>query len=151
MAAQYRGLILSADGTPYSNAYREGEEWRRKLTDFLTAMAEWHESTGATEAEFYREKAGLFMDAIALAANGPDRAAVVRGLLDFVDRNGFQAKNRLEWFLPANVLVGRMELDPLGLGKLSAETLNSRDPVIALYLALERVAPRGPERVTPIL
>jgi hypothetical protein len=57
----------------------------------------------------------------------------------------------MEWFLPVNALVGRVGLDPLGLGKFAAELRKASDPVIALYANLEAVAPRPPDRVLALL
>jgi hypothetical protein len=151
IAAQYRGLILGPGGSPYPNSYRETGEWRARLREFLSAMADWRESSGATAAEYYREKCGFFTEALNLVPNGPDREPVVRALLDFVRQNRFQAENPPEWFLPVNALLGHMALDPAGLGRLAPALRNSGDPVIALYAALETVAPRGPERLMPLL
>jgi hypothetical protein len=42
-------------------------------------------------------------------------------------------------------------LDPLGLGKLTEALRKTRDPVIALYVELERVAPRTPDQILPLM
>jgi hypothetical protein len=58
--------------------------------------------------------------------------------------------DRAQWFLPVNALIGRAGLDP-GNTKL-AELLRAQDdPVIALYVLLEPLAPRGPDKVLPLL
>jgi hypothetical protein len=59
-------------------------------------------------------------------------------------------ESRIEWFLPTNVLLGRVLLDPLGLGKFSEELRGSGDAVISLYAELDRVAPRTPDKVVPL-
>jgi len=76
---------------------------------------------------------------------------VLRALLDFTGRNTLQIKNRVEWFLPVNGLIGRAGLDPAGLGGLIESLRKSDDPVIALFANLEAVAPRTPDRVLPLL
>ena len=57
----------------------------------------------------------------------------------------------MEWFLPVNALMGRVGLDPAGLGKFAGELRQSSDPVIALYASLEAVAPRPPDRILALL
>jgi hypothetical protein len=86
-----------------------------------------------------------------VVAPGPERERVLRALLDYVKQNQFQAENRMEWFLPVNTLIGRASLDPLGLGRLMDELRRVNDPVIALYANLEAAAPRGAERILPLL
>ena len=76
--------------------------------------------------------------------NGPDRAAILRGFLDFLQRNSFQRESRLEWFLPVNSMVARVSLDPAGMGDLLRDLSNSPDPIISLYAALEQLVPRSP-------
>ena len=86
-----------------------------------------------------------------LVFNGPDRDVVGRAMLDFLKQNRFQRENRLEWFLPVSALIGRVALDPVGMGRVAEELLKVDDPTIALYANLERVAPRTPDRILPLL
>jgi hypothetical protein len=57
----------------------------------------------------------------------------------------------MEWFLPVNGLIGRLALDPLGMGRLAEELRKVDDPIVALYANLEAVAPRPPDRILPLL
>jgi hypothetical protein len=76
---------------------------------------------------------------------------VVRAMLDYLKQNPLQRENRMEWFLPVNALIGRVALDPLGMGRMAEELRQADDPMIALYAKLEMLAPRTPDRILPLL
>ena len=123
----------------------------RNLSRKGLSAAKLKEDAAGGAAEVYREKSGVYSDLLAIAPPGRMQELVVQATLDFVRRGEFQARNRMEWFLPANVLIGRMELEPLGIGKLLPRLRAVDDAVISLYLDLETVAPRGPGSVMPLL
>lgn len=151
---QYRGLVFNSNNVPYLPAEKTTPEWRNKLRDFLAAMAAWKPGAGAgrpTAASHYRDKCGFYADLAGVVTAGADRELVLRALLDYVKQNRLQAENRMEWFLPANALIGRVRLDPLVLGPMMDELRRTNDPVIALYADLEAAAPRPPDRILPLL
>ena len=53
--------------------------------------------------------------------------------------------------MPVSALIGRVALDPAGAGRVAEELRQADDPTIALYANLERVAPRTPDRILPLL
>lgn len=148
---QYRGLIFNSSGSPYLPAEKDTPEWRNKLQDFLGIMTAWKDVSGVKAAAHFRDKCGIYSDLSSVVSPGLERERVLRALLDYVKQNRFQAENRIEWFLPVNTLIGRASLDPLGLGRLMDELRRVNDPVIALYANLESAAPRGPDRILPLL
>lgn len=148
---QFRGLVLGPSGSPYTPAEREKPEWQARLQAVLAALSDWKLSDGTTPAEYYREKCAAYGELVSLALNGPIREPILHAILDFVNGNRFQEANRMEWFLPVNALIGRVGLDPLGLGKFAGELRKASDPVVALYANLEAVAPRTPDRILPLL
>jgi hypothetical protein len=147
---QYRGLIMREPGVAYASEERQKPEWLTRLRDFLSAMAEWKEDTGATAAEHFRYKVMVYSEVLAVAPAGPGRDAVLQATHDYLRATRLEVENRLEWFLPVNVLLGRVLLDPLGLGKLADQLRNSGDALISLYAELDRIAPRTPDRVVPL-
>jgi len=151
IAQQYRKLMFQENGLAYSPADRKGAEWQNQLRDFLNAMASWHENSDTTAAQFYRNKSGIYADLLNLVPTPEDQETVLRALLAFTQRNKFQTESRIQWFLPVNAILGRAALDPHGLGKLMDDFRRAGDPIIALYAQLETVAPRGPERIMPLL
>jgi hypothetical protein len=152
IAQQYRGLILQPNGLAWAPSDRRSGEWQAKLQDFLTAMAAWKEnSSSAPAAQYFRNKCGVYSQLLGVVPTPEDQDKVIREMLDFVQRSKFQTESRIQWFLPVNALLGRAALDSTGLGKLMPQFRESRDPVIAFYAQLESVAPRGPERVMPLL
>ncbi|MBZ5625038.1 MAG: hypothetical protein LAQ69_41000 [Acidobacteriia bacterium] len=151
LADPYRGLVFGPNGLPYRPAEREKPEWQARFQAVLSTLSNWKESSGATPAEYFREKCAAYGDLLGLAPNGPSREAALHAVLDFVNSNPFQTANRMEWFLPVNALIGRVGLDPLGLGKFADALRKASDPVIAMYASLEAVAPRTPDRILPLL
>jgi hypothetical protein len=144
---QYRLLVTKETGEVVQSQDREQSQWQAKVRDFLAAIAAWTESTGATPAEHFREKIGFFSDVLAIVPSGTTREFVLRSLVDFLSQSRPQAENRLEWLLAVNQLVGRVQLDPLGLGRTASDLRGARDPVIALAMALEAIAPRPANEV----
>jgi hypothetical protein len=152
--AQYRGLVFGENGLPYPSDQRSAPAWRGKVPDFLAALSRWKESApGAlpTAAEHFHVKSAAYGDLLNLVPNGPERELVVRAMLDYLKQNPFQRENRMEWFLPVNALIGRVALDPLGMGRMAEELRKADDPTIALFANLEMLAPRTPDRILPLL
>ena len=151
ISEQYRVLVFDAGGRPLRGDEKNTPEWRAMLQQFLTAMASWTASTDASETEFFREKSEFYNALIAALPNGPTRQDVLRSWLDFLQKEHNPSLQRIEWLLPVNTLIGRVSLDPLGVGKIADELRQVKDPVIALYVELERLAPRTPDRIMSLL
>jgi hypothetical protein len=150
IGTEYRNLIMKDAGIALRSDERTTPEWQTRLQQMLTSMADWKQDTGATEAEHFRFKVTVFSDLLAVTPPGPSRDTVLRALHDYLRSSRLEVENRLEWFLPVNVLLGKVSLDPLGLGKLGEELRASGDAVIAMYAELDRVASRSPERIVPL-
>lgn len=145
---QYRALLLKPDGSLYQPSERDAE-WQAKLRDFLGSLAEWRESSGISAGQQFREKNGIFSNLLSFVPDGPMQALVVRAELDFLSESRFEAPSRVEWFFPVNQLIVRLGSRPQQ--QVLDELKRSNDPVIALYQALETIAPRPPEDTTPLL
>jgi hypothetical protein len=151
IAGQFRALVFNSVGVTLQQSEKDTPEWRARLQTFLQAVAEWKPGAEVTAEAHFREKCGLYNDLFAAVPTAADREMLLRALLDFIGRNTFQMKNRVEWFLPVNGLIGRAGLDPVGLGRIMDLLRKSDDPVIALFANLEAAAPRTPDRVLPLL
>ena len=154
MAAQYRGLVFGENGSPYSVDQKNSPAWRGKVRDFLAALSKGQESASGPHpnaAEHFREKTTAYGELLNLVPSSPERELVVRAMLDYLKQNPLQRENRMEWFLPVNALIGRVALDPLGMGRMAEELRQADDPMIALYAKLEMLAPRTPDRILPLL
>jgi hypothetical protein len=148
---QFRGLVFGPNGLPIPPAERASPEWQEKLKARLTSLGQWKPAKGAVAAEYFREKSGAYGDLLSLAQTGPSREMVLRAWLDFLRHNPVEKTNRVEWFLPVNSLVGRVQLDPAALGKFAEDLRKTDDPLIALYANLEAFAPRSADRILPLL
>ncbi len=151
MVKQLRGLVLGANGIPYPPKERATPEWQARFGGFLEELARWKRSTGASAAEFYREKAQIYGELLSLGADGPNRESAMRALLDFAATSELRKADLLGWYLPVNAVLARLSLDPAGLGKFAAEVRQSKDPLIAWEARVEAAAPRTPERALPLL
>jgi hypothetical protein len=151
LESQYRSLMFDAQGAPLSAQQKDSAEWRGNLQHFLTAAADWKETTGPAGADQFREECALFGALAGAIPPGPDRGRVLLAWLNYLDASRMQQDDRITWFLPVNTMVGRVTLDPAGLSSLAEAMRATNDPVIALYVELERVAPRSPEQILSLL
>jgi hypothetical protein len=135
---------------PYPSSYRDSDEFRIKLRDFLSALAFWKESPGVGAGDLYRAKADVFSGLFNLVPVGPDQDAVVDAMLDCLNQNRFQAEDAIQWFLPVDTLIGRVGMAP-GLKSLAEKLRAARDPIMAFYARLELAAPRSADRIMPLL
>jgi hypothetical protein len=147
---QYRRLIIKESGTPYLAAERNSPEWQAKLRDFLASLEKWQPAGEDATTELYQEKC-LAYSQLLNVAEGPNREPVFRAFAGFASASPLEKTNRAEWFLPLNGLIGRLSLDPAGFGKFGEELRKSKNPVVALYAALETALPRPAERVLPLM
>jgi hypothetical protein len=138
---QFRAVVFGPDGEAFRQGEREKNDWQAKARDFLASLSSWDHSTSASSAEHFREKIGFYGDLLAIVPNGDTREYVLRSMLAFLIQSRPQPEERIEWYLPIVQLVGRVTLDPLGLGRLASDLGQANDPAIALEMAVEQIAP----------
>jgi hypothetical protein len=113
-------------------------------------LAAWQPAGEPFAARHFREKSALYSEVAGIAPNAAGREAVLRAELEYLGKAKAAAENRVQWFLAVNALIGRVALDPLGLGKLAGDLRNGGDPVIALFAELDAAAPRTPDQILPL-
>ncbi len=150
-AAEYKKLLLGANGQPVPAAARETTEWATQLRAALSSLPAWKPETGEDPGFQFLEKASAYSQLVGIAPAGETRDLVLHGLLDFLEKNPLRDSRPAEWFLPVNALIGRTTLDPAGLAGIAEAMRKSPDPVIALFAGLEQAAPRSPDRILPLL
>jgi hypothetical protein len=151
-ALQYNLLIFDPESrTPYPPAHKNSPEWQAQVKKLLEELAKMKPDTTVTPAQFYRQKTASYIDLLSLVPAGPLQEEVVKALVDFAQNNDFQRESRMEWFLPLNILLGKMALDPMGTGKSAPYLRQSKDPVVVMYAALEAVAPRTPDKLMSLM
>lgn len=138
---QFRTMVFAPDGEAFQQPDREKKEWQARARDFLAALSLWDHSTNSSPAEHFREKIGFYGDLLAIVPNGDTREYILRSMLAFLIQSRPRPEERIEWYLPIVQLVGRVNLDPLGLGRLATDLRQANDPVIALEMAVEQIAP----------
>ena len=144
LATRYMGLIIAPEGRPYTSAEKASDEWKARLQEYLSGLADWKQDSVADAAGYFHQKCAFYSDLFNIVANGPARELVVRHFLDFLSRNSYQRESRVEWFLPVNSLIGRVFLEPAAMPELVRDLRNFSDPVISLYAELEAFTPRPP-------
>jgi hypothetical protein len=138
---QFHTVVFRPDGEAFQQGEREKSEWQAHARDFLAALSLWDHSTNSSPAEHFREKIGFYGDLLAIVPNGDTREYVLRSMLAFLIQSRPRPEERIEWYLPVVQLVGRVTLDPLGLGRLASDLRQANDPAIALEMAVEQIAP----------
>jgi hypothetical protein len=152
IAQEYNSLVFDPQNRmPYSAKGKATAEWEAQFHKLLTALEEWKPTPATPLAQYYRQKSATYADTLNLVPAGPLQEEVVTAMLRFAEKSEFKTDNRIEWFLPVNILVGRMALDPSGVGRFVQHLRQSTDPVIALYSALEVIAPRTPDKIMALM
>jgi len=151
MRDQFHSVVFKADGEAFQQEERSKGEWQARARDFLAAMSSWNQSTNASPADYFREKIGLYSDLLTVVPNGETREYVLRSTLAFLIQSRPRPEERIEWYLPIVQLVGRVALDPLGLGRMASDLRQANDPAIALEMALEQIAPHPVNEIMLLL
>ncbi len=152
---QYHALIFDSGGAAMPNKVRDSLEWRNRFEEVLAALRDWpdgaRDAGGDETAQQFREKCAFYTELANLSQDPQLRQLALVALLEYLQVSRDRAQTRIEWLLPVNVLIGRMALDPMGLGRLADSFRRSADPVIAMYSQLEAVAPRPPQAVLALM
>lgn len=152
LSEQYSALILDPETkVPYPAERKSTPAWREQLRELLAALEKSRPSSSVAPAQYYRERSAVYLNLLAVVPAGELQQQVVDAMLSYAEQSELRTENRLEWFLPVNVLIGRMGLDPLGFGRLAGRVRDSKDPVIALYGSLEKLAPRTPDKIMVLM
>lgn len=138
---QFRTMIFAPGGEAFQQRDREQKEWQARARDFLAALSFWVQSSTSSPPEHFREKIAFYGDLLAIVPNGDTREYILRSMLAFLIQSRPPPEERIEWYLPIVQLVGRVNLDPFGLGRLATDLRQANDPVIALEMAVEQIAP----------
>jgi len=145
---QVRELAFAPEGNPLPEAEHDTDAWRARLQSVLETMEAWQPGKEQAD-EVFREKTWVYNNLFSMSP-GPSREIVVRSWLNYLKHSRSTVSDRAQWLLPVSTLVGRVALDP-GNTKLAEELHREDDPVIALYVQLEAVAPRPAQEILSLL
>jgi hypothetical protein len=151
LVQKYLDLIYDSARNPFPASHKETPEWQKQFQEFIASIEAWQPAEASAAAGHFREKCALYSDLASVAPNSTGRETVLRAELEYVRKNNTSAENRSQWLLPISALIGRVTLDPLGLGKLTDDLRSSGDPVITLFVELDAVAPRTPTQIMPLI
>jgi hypothetical protein len=141
-------LAFGPDGTPLLESEHNTDAWRARLQAALTTLEAWQPGNGQAD-EVFREKTWVYNNLFAMSS-GSNRESVMRSWLTYLKQSRATVSDRAEWLLPVSALIGRAALDP-GNTRLADQLRQQDDPVIDLYVHLEPLAPRGPDKVLGLL
>lgn len=151
-AGLYTALFGDGKGRMLTDAERRTPEWRAALRQFLEAVSHgWKDGAGDAGLRTFTEKCESYAGALELARDADDKELVAHAWLDYVEQSGAPRAIPAVWFLPIRQLLARARLDPAGMQKAAEDLRQSGDPVIALYLALESVAPQSTAELVLLL
>ncbi len=131
-------------GSLYTDAERDTPEWYLKLTDFMKELADWQASDEKDEASFFHQKAIIYEMLVELTPRGAERDKLIQSYVDFVANSELQREKPVEWYFHAQSLLTRVRSENGGEpAKIAAAFVNSGNPVLALYMDLDKVVPTG--------
>lgn len=120
---------------------RATPEWQNELHDFLLALEAW-QGNGEPEDVAFHEKCELYEYVIDVIPPSPQRSQALENFVDFLEQTRFQEKSRMQWLLPALVLLGK-ERAREDHPEILRAFLDSRDPTLSLYARFEMWAARA--------
>jgi len=133
-------LRYTADGKLIAEAGRNSREWQQQLTDYLSELADWSADQEKSEADFYHQKCLVYEALVELIPRGPQRDKTIQAYMDFISSSNLQQQSPVEWFLHANSMLERVRSTNSGEpGKLLEAFESSRNPILALYAAEEKI------------
>jgi hypothetical protein len=151
-AGLYTSLYMDGNGRLLSDTERRTPEWHANLRQFVEAVShDWKDGSGDAGLKTFTEKCENYARALELAPDPADKELVAHAWLDYVEQSGAARGIPAVWFLPIRQMMARIRLDPVGMQKAVEDLRQSSDPVIALYLALESVAPQSPAELILLL
>jgi len=141
-----RALAFGPNEQPLLESQHNTDAWRAALQ---ATLAPWKPGNRQWAGRRSVSRKDLVYNNLYAMSPGASRESVLRSWLSYIETSRATVSDRAQWFLPVNALIGRVALDP---GNTKLEILRQQDdPVIALYVQLEPLAPRGPEKVLPLL
>ena len=143
-----RELAFDADGQPLAESEHHTVAWRANLEATLKALDAWQAANGKA-GEVFREKTWIYNNLYAMSS-GDSRDSVTASWLNYLQQSRSTVGDRAQWLVPVSALIGRSALDPSNT-KPAEQLRTADDPVIGLYVQIERLAPRGPERILALL
>jgi len=151
-AGLYAVLFTDDKGAVLSIAERRTPEWQAALRQFLEAVSHgWKDGTGQAGVNTFVEKCEYYSRALELAPLAADKELVAHAWLDYLEQPGEVRGQPAVWFFSIRQMMARAQLDTAGMQKAAEDLKQSKDPVIALYLALESVAPQSPAELILLL
>ncbi|MGP8245187.1 MAG: hypothetical protein ACLQVN_11805 [Bryobacteraceae bacterium] len=151
-ATLYTALYTDGKGALLGDAQRRTPEWRAALRQFLEAVSHgWNDAPGDAGLKTFTEKCEYYARALELARDPADKELVARAWLDYVEQAGAPRATPAVWFLPIHQILARTRLVEVGMRKVAEDLRQGKDPVIALYLALESVAPQSTAELVLLL
>lgn len=124
-----------------------GDEWRGRLLELISKVADWKPSDDTLPLDYFHEKCILLRSLLDAAPDAASREPVLTAYLLFLDQWDFQ-QNRIEWFLHARELLAILGPagGPMRSDRIDAELNAARNPVLSLYIKLDALIPAGGSR-----
>lgn len=143
-------LRFKENGNLYSDAERDTPEWYLQLTDYTKELGDWGASDEKDEATYFHQKAIIYEMLVELTPRGAERDKLIQTYVDFVANSGLQREKPVEWFFHAQSLLTRVRGENGGEPvKIAAAFVNSGNPVLALYMDLDKTLPTSNRLTDP--
>lgn len=144
-----RNLAFTSEGTPLVESERKTDAWRVALQSTLAELEAWQPGKGQTADDLLRDKTWVYNNLYAMSP-GASRELVERSWIGYMKQSRTTVSDRGRWLLPVSALIGRSALEPANR-KLAEFLAGADDPVIALYIQVEALAPRDAATILSML
>ncbi|MCX6622363.1 MAG: hypothetical protein NTY38_15095 [Acidobacteria bacterium] len=144
-----RGLWISSAGQLMSPEQKQEAEWRSKALDAVSAVDGWQPASSDNAVDVFHEKLALYRGLLQAGAGPELQERVLQSYLNSLCGSGIQSDRPAEWLVELHVLLDLIRT-PKGIpaqGQLREailkELVGARNPVAAIYGALETENPAG--------
>jgi hypothetical protein len=135
-------LRVGPDGRMLSVAERNTREWKRQLTDFLAALADWKAADERSEADYYHQRAIVYEALLELTPAGDERNRVLDDYIAFLRGSNLQQENPVEWYWHARSTLNRTRRTQRAeADRMLAAFAGSGSIILSLEAMLARIAP----------
>lgn len=145
MLAQARKVRFGDNNRTWTDADRETLDWKDRYHEFIGTLASWNPDPDEPPAVYFHERVILYEGLMDVAPGAAARQSLLEDFISFLNSSSLQRDNPPEWFSVIPEMWHRIPFhDPAERQACADALARSGNPVVSLYLALEKTIPQGP-------
>jgi hypothetical protein len=132
-----KDLRFGGGQTPLTREQRETDEWRKKMTDYLSTIENWEPESEVSAEDYFKEKCILYGVLVDLSPDDAQRDTVLRAYANYLREQNGEYKGRIEWILPVKHYLQRIRSKSEDEQRKSLDPwLSSSDAALRVYAQL---------------